>query len=264
MDKYIEKMNELIASSEKNMLPRFGGIKIYEQLLVAVAAADDPLFIKLKEPDVVGPEHLLPEDFVPGAKSVVSYFLPFSKEIREANRTPGLPAEEWLYGRIEGEEFNDALRVFLAGLLVKGGGRAVAPVLDEKFTKYEVKSNWSERHVAYIAGLGTFGLHRSFITAKGSAGRFGSVVTDLELRPTVRKCQDIYENCTWFRGGKCGACISRCPSGAITEQGKDKRTCRQHVHEKIALMFAPRYGCGKCQTNVPCENSIPIQGDPIF
>jgi len=91
MDKYIEKMNELIASSEKNMLPRFGGIKIYEQLLVAVAAADDPLFIKLKEPDVVGPEHLLPEDFVPGAKSVVSYFLPFSKEIREANRTPGLP-----------------------------------------------------------------------------------------------------------------------------------------------------------------------------
>jgi len=29
------------------------------------------------------------------------------------------------------------------------------------------------------------------------------------------------------------------------------------VHGKIEKEFWPRYGCGKCQTNVPCEESIP-------
>jgi len=32
-------------------------------------------------------------------------------------------------------------------------------------------SNWSERHIAYVAGLGTFSLADSFITEKGAANR---------------------------------------------------------------------------------------------
>ena len=38
-------------------------------------------------------------------------------------------------------------------------------------------SNWSERHVAYVCGLGTFGC-QGLITSKGLAGRFGSIITD--------------------------------------------------------------------------------------
>ena len=36
-------------------------------------------------------------------------------------------------------------------------------------------STWSERHVAYVSGLGTFGLSGGLITAKGQAVRLGSV-----------------------------------------------------------------------------------------
>lgn len=257
MDKYAQAINELVESSPANRLPKFGGIRIFAKPLLAVADANDPMFKQLQQPEVVGPEHLFPKDFLPGAKSVISYFLPFSEEIRKANRIPGLPAEEWLYGRIEGEEFNNEVRRFVEKLLIENGAKAVATSLSSKFQKYQVKSNWSERHVAFIAGLGTFGLHKSFITEKGAAGRFGSVVTDLEIQPTVRKINEIYGNCSWFTSGECGTCISRCPAGAITEQGKDKYKCKEYVHGKIEKEFWPRYGCGKCQTNVPCEESIP-------
>ncbi|MEW5897918.1 MAG: hypothetical protein AB1652_01925 [Bacillota bacterium] len=39
-----------------------------------------------------------------GGKDGHILFLPFSIEIRRANYQPGLPAREWVYGRIEGEE----------------------------------------------------------------------------------------------------------------------------------------------------------------
>ena len=71
-------------------------------------------------------------------------------------------------------------------------------------------SNWSERHVAYVCGLGTFGLSKGLITERGMAGRFGSIVTDAELAPTPRKYSDPFEYCT-----KCGACQFRCPAKAI-------------------------------------------------
>ena len=48
-----------------------GGLRLYEEALVGVAAADDPLFRRFREPGVVGPHYLLPEDWLPGARSVV-------------------------------------------------------------------------------------------------------------------------------------------------------------------------------------------------
>jgi len=45
----------------------------------------------------------------------------------------------------------------------------MAPALDKRFVITDLQSNWSERHVAFIAGLGTFGLSRSLITPLGTA-----------------------------------------------------------------------------------------------
>jgi len=47
-------------------------------------------------------------------------------------------------------------------------------------------SNWSQRHIAYAAGLGTFSLSDGFITPKGIAMRCGSVVCDAALSPTLQ------------------------------------------------------------------------------
>lgn len=66
--------------------------------------------------------------------------------------------------------------------------------------------------------------------------------------------------------GICGKCISRCPVGAITEAGKDKPTCYKHLFQTTKDYVKSEYGfdgygCGLCQTGVPCESKIPRKQD---
>lgn len=240
-----------VRESAMNTVPELGDIKLYDAPLVGAAKADDPLFEYLKRPDVVGPNHLSPKQWLEGAKTVIVYFLPFSQAVRHANRYPGPPATEWLYGRIEGEKLNVALRDFLAGWLAANGFVTMIPAQDFRFAVVDRRSNWSERHAAYVAGLGTFSLNRSLISRRGAAGRIGSLISALDVPATPRAYSKYDEHCT-----HCGACIKRCPAKAITEDGKDNELCSAYLDETKKL-FAPRYGCGKCQTGVPCEDRIP-------
>ena len=136
------------------------------------------------------------------------------------------------------------------------GGQALVPVADERFQVYtepKFYSNWSERHAAYIAGLGTFSLNRAIITPKGIAGRFCSVITDCALPADVREYAGLYDHCV-----VCGACQRACPAGAINEYGKAHPPCRDFL-EKVHAQYPPRYGCGKCQCGMPCESGIPAK-----
>ena len=121
----------------------------------------------------------------------------------------------------------------------------------------DLRSNWSERHAAFIAGLGTFSLNRSLVTALGSAGRLGSVIADIELEATPRGYEQVDEYCT-----KCGICIQRCPPEAVSEGGKDNAVCMRFL-EEVLLRHKPRYGCGKCQPDVPCESGIPLRSPAV-
>ena len=246
-----ENMAEFIQNNPQNFVEELDMIQIWDQPLMGVASASDPLWKKLKEPSVIGPDHLTPEEWLPGAKSVISYFLPFTEHIRSSNRQKGLPSVEWLYGRCEGEVVNNSLRKLIIELIESSDGKTVAPALDKRFTVANHVSNWSERHAAFIAGLGTFSLNYSLITNLGAAGRFGSVITDIEFEPSIRPYKKIDEYCT-----KCGECIPRCPPTAIDENGKDAESCSKFL-DKTLKLNKPRYGCGKCQTAVPCEYQNP-------
>ena len=246
-----EKMADFTLNSEQNFLDKLNMMQIFDLPLVGVAGASDPLWDKMKEATVVGPDHLTPNEWLSGAESVISYFLPFTEDIRSSNRLEGPPSKEWLYGRCEGEMFNNGLRRLIIDLVEVAGGEAVAPALDKRFGVNNHISNWSERHVAFIAGLGTFSLSHSLITCLGTAGRFGSVIVDLEFEQNTRLYQEVDEYCA-----KCGTCIERCPILAINEKGKDKECCSQYLYKMFELN-KPRYGCGKCQTAVPCEYGIP-------
>ena len=79
----------------------------------------------------------------------------------------------------------------------------------------------------------------------------GSVIVELDLEPTKRLYQEIDEYCI-----KCGACIDRCPPRAIDETGKNNEICSCY-QQKMLASYSPRYGCGKCQTAVPCEDRNP-------
>lgn len=249
----IAKAVDFILNNPMNYIEELDKLQIFEAPLFGFAHPRDELFEKLKKEDIVGPHHIEPEQWLPGAQTVISYFLPFSRGVRKSNRgSRELPSTEWLYGRIEGQALNNALASYLARELEAMGDKAIYPVLDPRFTVINKRSNWSERHVAYIAGLGTFNLSKSFITEMGCAGRLGSVVTTVEYPYTQRQYKDIYEYCNF-----CGACIKRCPALAISKDGKNHDLCSRYIDEIILPRYKPRYGCGKCQTGVPCENLIP-------
>ena len=136
------------------------------------------------------------------------------------------------------------------GLPASQGGKS--KLAHPEITSGTYSSNWSERHAAYVCGLGTFSLTRAIITQKGTAGRLGSIITDLELEPDPRPYTGLYDYCT-----RCGACIRRCPVQAISlEGGKLQDPCNQRS-AMLRERYAPRYGCGKCQTGIPCQSRIP-------
>jgi epoxyqueuosine reductase QueG len=202
--------------------------------------------------------------------SVISWFLPQTEDTKEKCRElDDCPAFEWTMVRVHGEECNRRLAKALEEHLCSMGYPAIAPMSSDDFSwgdseKFVRISNWSERHTAYISGLGTFGLCDGLITEKGKAGRFGSVIVELPLEPTERRYSVYNEYCLANDG--CQACIKRCPAGAITERGHDKVLCMKYHAEVIKKIDHERYGydgysvCGLCQTGVPCESCNPRKG----
>lgn len=242
---------EFWQNSPLNIAKDLNDLRMFEKPLIGIGQANDVLFETLKQEDAVGNQHMSPVQWLPDSQSVISYFLPFTKEVRESNRSDGLPSTEWLFGRIEGELFNKALCAFLVSWFQTNGYAALSPVTDKRFQIINRRSNWSERHVAYIAGLGTVSLSCSLITKAGAAGRLGSVIANVPIKPTVRQYNTKDEYCI-----HCGACIRRCPPVAINQNGKDHKVCSEYL-DRVMDRFKPRYGCGKCQTKVPCEDQIP-------
>ena len=250
-----------VIAPEAALEPEAQGLHMFDAPLIGVAAADDPLFEELRRPEAVGPQMRLPEDWLEGARSVVSYFFPMSEQVRTSNRSDGHASPEWFHARIDGQAFILKAGAMLVELLKAQGWNAICPAaspemapifLDDADPAHSFTSNWSERHVAYAAGLGTFSLSKGLITERGMAGRFGSVVTDAPLPATERPYSSFDEYCIL-----CGACIARCPVGAISlESGKDHFRCYEEM--TASKRYYPGYlGCGKCQTGVPCEYQRP-------
>jgi epoxyqueuosine reductase QueG len=95
--------------------------------------------------------------------------------------------------------------------------------------------------------------------------RTGSVVAHIAIPPTPRPYADHRAYCLFFSHGSCGKCIPRCPAGAIDETGHDKLKCREHLRKTADYVKTnyefDGYGCGLCQTAVPCESGIPREKD---
>ena len=264
-ERYIGNAKENYISEEIAISSDVVGLKLFDTPIFAFGAADDAYFELLKQPSAIGEHFLLPAEWLPQARTVISVFLPFSETVRLGNqRNMTWPSDEWLHARIEGQILLNKLCVHLKSELTKECYDSVIPGMDERFWsntgsldhKTKFTSNWSERHAAFVCGHGTFGLSKGLITQKGIAGRFGSIVTELYLQPDQRAYTDIYEYCTM-----CGKCAKNCPVNAISkENGKDHKLCSDFLDE-IEEKHHPRYACGKCQVLVPCETKIPFHAD---
>ena len=257
---FVEKSSANVIDKSLAINPELEGLRIYDAPILGFADAKDPLFAKLKEPGVIGSGFMQPDEWLNSAASVVSFFLPFTDAVKKSNIAGLLDdtSPEWLHGRIEGQKLINQLSQFIKDLLKSEGFEAVSPAIDGGFKTFRDRdgmifsSNWSERHVAYISGLGTFGLSKGLITEKGIAGRFGSVITSASFEAKERAYTGVYDNCTM-----CGACVKRCPVDAIDlKTGKDHVKCSDYMDVTMER-YKPRYGCGKCQVGVPCQSGIP-------
>jgi ferredoxin len=278
-----EKIKDFVRTRPANRLSFIDDYIMWAEPLVKFADGDDPIFTEYKS--IIAPTHLTPREALakaynkspedmPAGLSVISWILPAVGETRKSNGVETrVPSRLWSHTRWYGEKFNDELRAYVVELLTDKGYLAAAPALLPYFEMYSneqgLYSNWSERHIAYAAGLGTFSLSDGLITERGIAIRCGSVVTSLALPASLRTANSPYSNCLFHLGVNCRACIDRCPAGAITEMGHDKNKCQQYLDD---LSYSPTLlskdgydndrsvvGCGLCQTKVPCESQNPAR-----
>jgi hypothetical protein len=199
--------------------------------------------------------------------TVISWALCQTEATKAANRRETqMPSEPWARARIYGQQANRALHLTLMNQLRARGHEAVAPSLLPAWGEVAPHSNgwastWSERHVAYVSGLGTFGLCGGLITAKGKAVRLGSVVVQASIPPTPRPYGTPFAYCLELSGGVCAACTERCPAGSVSVDGRDKEACARHLdrtEQYVRRHYGfEGYGCGLCQTGVPCESGLP-------
>ncbi|WP_457553824.1 epoxyqueuosine reductase [Desulfobacula sp.] len=276
---FIEKIKDLVVAHPDNCKEYpFYGEKIFDEPLIGFIKGDDPLLEQYK--DIIGPHHFTPYEIMKiqaesnGVKppkasdlSVVSFTMPIIKETKKDNaRKKKWPCERWAQTRRMGEMFSQVFVREIIVHLMENGILAIAPDVTPMFNKKRYPkvgwaSPWSHRHMAYAAGLGTFGMQDFLITRNGVAHRVGSFVVNLQLEPNHERPADIHAWCLHRQGHSCLKCASRCPVNAIDKNGHDKERCYQHV--KASTKYCIKnfkifiYGCGLCATRVPCESGIP-------
>ena len=254
--------------------------RIFDTPLVGFSSGTDPLYDEYKSH--IGsfyftPLELFTESF-PEKKytaedlTVISWIIPSTAVTRnEHGAQKRYPSERWARTRDLGEKFNNAIRIQVVEQLKGAGVAGVAPLLAPHWARYSEGpyapcSNWSERHAAYAAGLGTFGLCDGLITPVGKAVRIGSVIAAIQIPPSPRPYDDHHAYCLHFTENICRKCIPRCPIKALSQEGHDKKPCMQYVEHTMNKYIKKEYGletyaCGLCQCNVPCTDKIPTRED---
>jgi ferredoxin len=277
---WIKTLVQDFLASPENTLQNASNERAFDPALIGFSRGDDPVFESFKEH--VGPFHWTPLEIFqttfpgvpvkPEELTVISWILPQTRATKEDNRKETMyPSERWARARIFGEKVNEKLRRHVEDALQAAGCEAVAPMLSKLWERktsdrFVFASTWSERHMAYASGLGTFGLCDGLITPVGKAMRTGSVVARIQIPPTPRPYENHRAYCLFFSHGTCKKCIPRCPVGALTEAGHDKLKCLQHLRPATAEYVKAQYGfdgygCGLCQTKVPCESKVPLPKD---
>lgn len=269
-DRIEAKAAQIVADHPMNR--QEDGAPYFQPPIFGLARGADPIWAELKT--IIGPHHATPAEAfaavhgeLPKVCSVVSWALPAAEAtLADQRGEDKVPCRRWSRTRDFGQQFINEMSRAMVEWLAGEGIRAVAPFIAPSFRMWRDErlgwaSTWSERHAAYAGGLGTFSINDALITRKGISHRLGSVVVELDL-PPEKRVADLRGYCLFAMKGTCGACIKRCPAGALSEAGHDRDKCYDYCYKALPPLVADGYGvkitgCGLCQSKVPCERGIP-------
>ncbi len=246
-----------IAAEVRAAVANPGGKTRYREPIVGFCGVDLDAFARLRRS---APGHLMPGQLLPGARGLVSYFLPFAEDVARANARSSSVAREWAVAYVETNSLLTKIGRRLVEVLASCGVRATAEAPTHAFDKQALMAAWSHKSVAIMTGIGSLGLNSLAITDAGCAGRFGSVVIDADLGgPTAPD----RTRCLYFHNGTCGLCVTRCPVSALSRDSSfDRHACYRHLLE-VGAHFADlpfTDVCGKCSVGLPCSLENPVQG----
>lgn len=228
-----------------------GAPSLWGTPIVRYADAQGAPVRRLRE--VVVPGHYMPEDFLPAPTVILSYYLPLRREIGKSNIAGDMASAQWAGAYLATNALAARVGSALAGRIRALGHRAAVPENIGIISDTVLMSRWSQRHIAWAAGHGTFGLNNLLISDAGCCGRYYSLVTDLPIAPDAPLQA---ERCLYKRDGTCGVCARRCVAGALTPDGFDRAACYAACLKNDAIHPGADV-CGKCAVGLPCAHACP-------
>ncbi len=246
----INEINTCVASANA----RNKESQIWKKPLISFLKSDNSQIINLK--GIVSIDHLLPNEILSDAKSIICFFIPFTEKIVKSNIGNKRASKEWTIAYIETNNLIKEINEIIEKLMIKNGYKAGKIPATNNFNKETLVSNWSHRHIAFLSGLGSFGLNNMLITENGCCGRIGSIVTNYDI-DFENKISD--EKCLYKINGSCRICIDRCVNNAFHSLNFDRNRCHQMCLENAEYYKDFGYAdvCGKCLVGLPCSSTDP-------
>ena len=176
-----------------------------------VSAQIDHRFDSL--PQIAFHRHMLPNDLLSTARSVMVFFIPFKRGLLKENRAGDRPCRNWGVAYVQTNALINRLGKVLEKFLSQKGYKSGLTPATHNFDEDELMARWSHKHLAHLSNLGRFGMHYMLITPAGCAGRLGSMVTEAQLGDNP--LMDTDEACLQKAGQECGKCMGSMPRGCI-------------------------------------------------
>jgi epoxyqueuosine reductase len=238
--------------------------ELFDSIIIGCQDAHHEIYAQLQK---AYPVHLLPTDFENGTshvKSVVSYAIVFKNQTTAPKESfsPKPWVEATYFFRALSNTINASIHDTFSDTETIIVPRDT-PLYTRIDTGDEFLSSWSERHIAYTCGIGTFGLHHALITEKGCQVRLSSLVTSASLDMPPKTLPGMYDHCLYYMYGTCQQCIKKCPVLAIAAEKKNMVQCYIKEDTINKAYNSEQYGihiptCGLCMMGVPCSMGIPV------
>jgi epoxyqueuosine reductase QueG len=228
---------------------------ICKKPIIRILSAQNKEINNLKK--IISPDHLLPTDILNGAKSVISFFIPFTNELVKSNIQGKMASRKWALAYIKTNELINTISNQIESLMKSNGFSTGKIPATHNFDEKKLISNWSHRHIAYIAGIGTFGINNMLITEYGCCGRLGSIITNYQF--SHYEDIKVKEKCLYKINESCGICQNKCIVNAYEGSTFNRKKCYEICLKNAKYYKSIGYAdvCGKCLVGLPCSTKDP-------